>query len=49
MSYNVGMSMKFDFSDLFNEIKKIEGFPKDIKDIEKEIVEAATSAMQKAI
>lgn len=43
------MNMKFDFSDLFNEIKKIKDFPKDIKDIEKEIVEAATSAMQKAI
>lgn len=43
------MSMEFDFSDLFKEIKDIKNFPKKIKDIKKEIAKAATSEMQRAI
>ena len=47
MDYNVSMRMEFDFSDLFDEMKKIKDF--DMKDIEQEIVEVATSEMREAI
>ena len=41
------MSMTFDFSDLFGEMRKIEKF--NMKDIEQEIVRVATAEMQEAI
>ena len=41
--------MTFDFSELFNKMGAIKHFEKDMKNIEQEIVEAATSEMQKAI
>ena len=47
MAYNVSMRMEFDFSDLFDEMKKIKDF--NMKDIEQEIVEVATSEMREAI
>ena len=47
MAYNVNMSMTFDFSDLFGEMRKIEKF--NMKDIEQEIVRVATAEMQEAI
>lgn len=47
MAYNVGMRMTFDFSDLFKEMRGIEKF--NMKDIEQEIAEVATSEMRKAI
>ena len=49
MDYNVGMSMKFDFSDLFKEMKGIKFSEKDIKKIRQEIIDVATLEMQEAI
>lgn len=41
--------MKFDFSDLFNEMKGIKHFEKDVKRIRREIIQVATLEMQDAI
>ena len=49
MDYNVGMSMTFDFSELFNEMKDMKCFKNDMEKIRQEIIDVATLEMQEAI